>query len=204
MSGDWRQFYFDIVDPTINTALIDISWESDDTNLSVFVIDPKGRIVQTNVPSGVFGHFLDWPSLDWLGTSPFSQGGGFFPVKNKDEISTGLYVPINQTGTYGLLVHSTLFGGNSTTESITLAAKFTTISNEDIKSEVIFETTKPANENATLTPEIKDETLGNSVINEKFQDVQKTDASYNLLIGIAIGVSSILLALRKKKISRKL
>ena len=55
---------------------------------------------------------MNWPSSDWLGTSPFSQGGGFFPVKNKDATSTVLYVPINQTGTYSLLAHSTLFGGN--------------------------------------------------------------------------------------------
>ena len=41
-----------------------------------------------------------------------------------------LYVPINQTGTYTLLTHSTLFGGTSTTEPITLAAKFTNISPE--------------------------------------------------------------------------
>ena len=33
-------------------------------------MDPSGKIIQTNVPSGVFGHFLGWPSLDWLGNSP--------------------------------------------------------------------------------------------------------------------------------------
>ena len=49
-------------------------------------------------------------------------------MKNKDDTSTVLYVPINQTGTYTLLTHSTLFGGNSTTEPITLVAKFTNIS----------------------------------------------------------------------------
>ena len=91
-------------------------------------MDPSGKIIQTNVPSGVFGHFLGWPSLDWLGNSLFSQGGGFYPVKNKDNTSTVLYVPVNQTGTYTLLTHSTLFGGNSTTEPITLSAKFTNIS----------------------------------------------------------------------------
>ena len=36
----------------------------------------------------MFGHFLGWSSLDWLGNSIFSQGGGFFPVKNKDDTST--------------------------------------------------------------------------------------------------------------------
>ena len=159
MSGDWRQYYFEIEDPTINTAAIDISWESEDSNFSVFVIDPKGRIVQTNVPSGVFGHFLGWPSLDWLGTSPFSQGGGFFPVKNKDDTSTVLFIPINQTGTYGMLLHSTLFGGDSLTESITITSKFTTISPDDKKPEIILKIPEFVNQEFIITTDVKDENL---------------------------------------------
>ena len=127
MAGDWRQYYFDIADDTINSAAIELSWFSNNTNLSVFVMNPAGEIIQTNVPPGVFGELLSWVSLDWLGTSPFSEGGGFFPVKNKNDTSTVLYVPINQTGTYTLLTHTTLFGGESTTEPITLVAKFTDI-----------------------------------------------------------------------------
>ena len=134
MAGDWRQFYFDIQDEMIDSAAIEISWESDDTNLAAFVMDPTGRIIHTNVPSGVFGHLLDWPSLDWLGNSPFSEGGGFYPVKNKDDTSTVLYVPINQTGTYSIMTHSTLFGGNSTTEPISIVGKFTSISANDTVS----------------------------------------------------------------------
>ncbi len=126
-AGDWRQYYFDIKDPAINAASIDISWKEEDTNMSVFVIDPQGRIVQTNMPSGVFGNFLDWPSSDWLGTTLFSEGGGFFPVKNKDATSTVLFAPINQTGTYSILLHSTLFGGTKPTEPFALVAKFSTI-----------------------------------------------------------------------------
>jgi len=135
MAGDWRQYYFDIRDDSINSAAIELSWITDDTNLSVFVMNPKGEIIQTNMPSGIFGHFLGWASLDWLGNSLFSQGGGFFPVKNKDNTSTVIYVPINQTGTYSILAHSTLFGGNSTTEPISLAAKFSTIS-ADVQTEL--------------------------------------------------------------------
>ena len=130
MAGDWRQYYFDVQNDNVNSAAMELSWIANDTNLAVFVTDPTGKIIQTNVPSGVFGHFLGWPSLDWLGNSAFSQGGGFFPVKNKNDTSTVLYVPINQTGTYTLLTHSTLFGGNSMTEPITLTAKFTNISQE--------------------------------------------------------------------------
>ena len=159
MAGDWRQYYFDIEDPTINTALIDVSWEDKDSHFSVFVMDPNGKIVQTNVPSGVFGHFLGWPSIDWLGTSPFSQGGGFFPVKNKDDTSTVLNVPINQTGTYSMLLHSGLFGGNSTTQPITIAAKFTTISHDNKKPEIIFNVPEFINQTNIESPEIQDENL---------------------------------------------
>ena len=138
MAGDWRQYYFDIQNESVDTAMIELSWKFDDTNFAVFVMDPSGKIIQTNVPSGVFGHFLEWPSLDWLCSSIFSQGGGFFPVKNKDNTSTVLYVPVNQTGTYTLLTHSTLFGGDSTTEPITLTAKFTNISSDLVNSENVF------------------------------------------------------------------
>ncbi len=127
MAGDWRQFYFDIDDPDINTGLVEVSWEDPDTNLSIFAIDPQGRIIHTNVPPGALGHFMDWPTSDWLGVTPFSQGGGFFPVKNKDPTSSILYIPINQTGTYYMMAHSGLFGGNQTTEEVSIAAKFTNI-----------------------------------------------------------------------------
>ena len=131
MAGDWRQYYFDVQNESINSAAIELSWIDDDTNLSVFVIDPLWKdSAEPMFPSGVFGHFLGWPSLDWLGNSIFGQGGGFFPVKNKDDTSTVLHVPINQTGTYALLTHSTLFGGSSTTEPITLAARFINLSPE--------------------------------------------------------------------------
>ena len=159
MSGDWRQYYFEIADETINTASIDISWINDDTNVSAFMIDPKGRIVQTNVPSGVFGEFMNWPTNDWLGTTPFSQGGGFFPVKNKDDISTVMYAPINQTGTYTLLVHSTLFEGDMPTEPITVAAKFTTILHDDKEPEIRLTIPEVINKHIAIMPQIVDENL---------------------------------------------
>ena len=212
MAGDWRQYYFDIKDESINSAAIELSWVTNDTNLSVFVMNPKGEIIQTNMPTGIFGHFLGWISLDWLGNSPFSQGGGFFPVKNKDNTSTVIYVPINQTGTYSILAHSTLFGGNSTTEPITLAAKFSTIS-ADVQSELNeLNQTKIQPElflqNKTKSPsEVTEKTLSNdsSIIikpAEKVKDVTLNDSSIitkqdkiageisfplELVIGIGIG-----------------
>ena len=42
MAGDWRQYYFDISDPTINSGAIELSWKNDDTNFSTFMITPEG------------------------------------------------------------------------------------------------------------------------------------------------------------------
>jgi len=159
MAGDWRQYYFDIQDPTINTAAIDFSWENENTNFSVFMIDPKGKIIQTNHPPGVFGHFWGWPTGDWLGTSNFSQGGAFFPLKNKDKTSTVLYAPVNQTGTYTLLVHSTLFEGEKTTEAISLAAQFTTIIPDNMPPEIIFTMPELIDRSFKIKPEIIEENL---------------------------------------------
>ena len=156
-AGDWRQYYFDIQDSTINAASIDISWKNPDTNFSIFMVDPQGRIVQTNMPPGVFGQFLDWPTSDWLGTSVFSEGGGFYPVKNKDDTSTLLYTTINQTGTYTLLVHSTLFGGKSTTEPFTVLARFSTILDDDTPPQISLPIPSYTNSSAFPVPQITDE-----------------------------------------------
>ena len=194
MAGDWRQYYFDIQNEFVNTAMIELSWKLDETNLAVFVMDPSGKIIQTNVPSGVFGHFLGWPSLDWLGNSLFSQGGGFYPVKNKDNTSTVLYVPVNQTGTYTLLTHSTLFGGNSTTEPITLSAKFTNIS-----SDLIINSENDSNSKSLIIgskeyeiiPKSDNQTLILSS-NEQLiilENESNSGFDVGLIIGIAIGIA---------------
>ena len=183
MAGDWRQYYFDIQNESINTAAIELSWISNNTNLSVFVMDPSGEIIQTNVPSGVFGHFMGWASLDWLGNSIFSQGGGFFPVKNKDDTSTVLYVPINQTGTYTLLTHSTLFGGELTTEPITLAAKFTNISLE------MMDSLEPIDVQINPTT-AKSDDISKIITKTEIQNQMDIDLPFGtgIAVGIAIGI----------------
>ncbi len=166
-------------------------------------MDPLGRIVQTNVPSGVFGHFMGWPSLDWLGNSLFSQGGGFFPVKNKDDTSTVLYVPINQTGTYTLLTHSTLFGGNSTTEPITLAAKFTNISPEmmsqniEISEEEISSDFEKITKNETISSEKESSSKEPVVSSDDSDSLLLTGIGIGIAIGIAIGIVSIIVIRQK-------
>ena len=206
MAGDWRQYYFDIQNESVNTAIIELSWESDDTNFGVFVMDPSGKIIQTNVPSGVFGHFLGWPSLDWLGNSLFSQGGGFYPVKNKDNTSTVLYVPINQTGTHTLLTHSTLFGGNSTTEPITLAAKFTNISDDlivNFENNSELKSTIPDSQYSETTSAFNNQTLLISNNDTLIISDSQSDLGFDigLLLGISIGVAigiSLILIIRQK------
>ena len=138
-TGDWRQYYFDIQDKTINALLLNISWIDKDTNLSVFVVDPLGRIIQTNFPPGIL-QFQGWPTGDWLGASTsFSEGGGFFPEKNSNNsTSTVLYAPVNQTGTYSVLIHSTLFGGQSLAEPTTITAKFSTILPDESGPQIQF------------------------------------------------------------------
>ena len=210
MAGDWRQYYFDIQNEFVDTAMIELSWKLEDTNLAVFVMDPSGKIIQTNVPSGVFGHFLGWPSLDWLGNSFFSQGGGFFPVKNKDDTSTALYVPINQTGTYTLLTHSTLFGGNSTTEPITLSAKFTNISSdllidsEDDPTPIIIDSEtseiflKSNNDTSIISTT---ESLINSDNESDLKNEIDLEFDMGLILGIIIGIAiglSLMFIIRQK------
>ena len=206
MAGDWRQYYFDIQNDLVDTAIIELSWNSDDTNFGMFVMDPSGKIIQTNVPSGVFGHFLGWPSLDWLGNSLFSQGGGFYPVKNKDNTSTVLNVPINQTGTYSLLTHSTLFGGNSTTEPIALKAKFTNLSSDTIsnsESILLSESMAIDIENSTkLTePDNSNIEISNNDRITNFNDTNDSDFEIGLIIGIIVGVAigiTLLFIIRQK------
>ena len=203
MAGDWRQYYFDVQNESVNVGAIEISWTDDYTNMAVFVMDPLGQIIQTNVPSGVFGHFLGWPSLDWLGNTPFSQGGGFFPVKNKNDTSTVLLVPINQTGTYTLLTHSTLFGGNSTTEPITLTAKFTNISSDMIPQnmEIITESKSPSSSNVAEdnTQNILEDPTPKKIttLSEESDFSLATGMAIGISIGIAIGLVSIFIIRQK-------
>ncbi|MDE1814679.1 MAG: S8 family serine peptidase, partial [Thaumarchaeota archaeon] len=164
-AGDWRQYYFDVTDKTINSIAMTLSWEDPDTNLSVFVVDPQGKIIQTNTPPGVLGHFQGWPTGDWLGPSTsFSEGGGFYPIKNKDATSTVLYAPINQTGVYSVLIHAPLFGGRSIAEPITIATKFSTILPIESQPQMILDIPLFINNNYTITPKI----IGQEIESEQY------------------------------------
>ncbi|MBC8251441.1 MAG: S8 family serine peptidase [Candidatus Nitrosopelagicus sp.] len=182
MAGDWRQYYLDIEDNTINFASIELSWENENTNFSAFVMDPQGKIIGTNMPTGVFGHFMNWASLDWLGSSPFSQGGGFFPVKNKDDTSTLIFAPINQTGTHSLLIHSTLFEGKNITEPITLVAKFSTLTADQEPPEIILELNKFLKSDYVIMPEIIDDNIFDITYTLDGNSFQPNDKGINVSI----------------------
>ncbi|RNJ77103.1 MAG: peptidase S8 [Nitrosopumilus sp. H13] len=203
MAGDWRQYYFDIQDGSIDTVAIELFWDQDDTSHSIFVTDPAGKIIQTSVPAGVFGHFDGWPSLDWLGISGFSEGGGFFPAENKDERSTVLYVPVNQTGTYTLLTHSTLFAGDSTTEPVTLVAKFTNLSPPDGKAEQTLdaEQTRDAEPAAAPAPGYAPGIAESPVKSDNAPTV--LGVVIGLFVGVAVGVLFMSLGRRARRVTEQ-
>jgi hypothetical protein len=164
-AGDWRQYYFDVTDKTINSVAMTLSWKDPDTNLSVFLVDPQGRIVQTNSPPGVLGEFQGWPTGDWLGPSPaFSEGGGFYPVKNTDTTSTVLFSSLNETGVYSILIHAPLFSGRSIAEPVTITTKFSTLLPIESPPQMILDIPLFINSNYTIFPKI----TGESIADKKY------------------------------------
>jgi len=127
MAGDWAHRHFDVDDASAGSAVIDVSWEDPQTSVTAFVVDPGGSIVASSAPPGAFGGLLGWPSSDWLGPTPFSQGGGFYPVTGRNATSTLLVAPLNSTGTYGVMVHATVFGagerGASLSEPVSVGVR---------------------------------------------------------------------------------
>jgi len=182
MAGDWRQFYLDIDDNTINSAAFELSWKNDNSNFSAFVLDPQGKIIGTNMPTGVFGHFMNWASLDWLGNSPFSQGGGFFPVKNKGDTSTLIFAPINQTGTHSLLIHSTLFDGADITEPLTLVAEFSTLTADKQPPQIILEIDEFVRSDHKIIPKIIEDNPSNIIYTLDGNIIQLDDSGIDLSI----------------------
>jgi subtilisin family serine protease len=126
-AGDWRSYYFTVDDGTITSMTLKISWPHNSTSISAMAFGPDGRMVASSVPSGVFETFAGWPSNDWLGTTSFSEGGAFYFSQNAGENSTLLHVPVNGTGVYSVLLHNTVFHGNSLYEPLQVEAKFSTI-----------------------------------------------------------------------------
>ncbi|HEX2014727.1 MAG TPA: S8 family serine peptidase [Nitrososphaera sp.] len=131
-AGDWRSYYFTVDDDTITSMSLKISWPHNSTSINAMAFGPDGRVIASSVPAGVFETFAGWPTNDWLGTTPFSEGGAFYFSQNSGANSTLLFVPVNQTGVYSVLLHNTLFHGNSLYEPVQVEAKFSTILPDNI------------------------------------------------------------------------
>lgn len=138
-AGDWRSYYFSVGDETITSMTLKISWPHNSTSISAMAFGPDGRMIATTVPSGVFETFSGWPSNDWLGTTPFSEGGAFYFSQNAGENATLLHVPVNGTGTYSVLLHNTVFHGNSLYEPLQVEAKFSTILPDGVAPAIIID-----------------------------------------------------------------
>jgi len=125
-SGNWRAYQVKVTDPTVNQGSVKVQWTSPMTSINIFVIDPQGRIVATSVPPGLYKsitrNFVSFPlplpqaspSNDWLGYSYYNLrgwGGGFVPSQNNGQNSSIVQFPINETGTYTVVVHNTLYSG---------------------------------------------------------------------------------------------
>lgn len=126
-AGDWRFYHLNVTDPTVNAINMKVTWKNNWTSVNAMVLSPNGKIVASSVPAGVFKVFLGWASNDWLGSTGFSEGGGFYPAANQGTNSTVLYVPVNSTGIYSLMLHATLFHGKELTEPILIETKSTTL-----------------------------------------------------------------------------
>jgi hypothetical protein len=126
-AGDWRSYYFTVDDDSITSMSLKISWPHNSTSINAMAFGPDGRVIASSVPAGVFETFSGWPTNDWLGTTSFSEGGAFYFSQNSGENSTLLFVPVNGTGVYSVLLHNTLFHGESLYEPVQVEAKFSTI-----------------------------------------------------------------------------
>jgi Subtilase family/Bacterial Ig domain len=130
-SGNWRAFHVDVTDPTVNQGTVKVQWNSSMTSLSLMVLDPQGRIVASSTPAGLYKsitrNFIELPypllqpsgSNDYLGVSPYGIGwaGGFAPAQNEGPNSSVLAFPVNETGTYTVVVHNTVVSGSYPAEA---------------------------------------------------------------------------------------
>lgn len=129
-SGNWRAYQLVVTDPTVNQGMVKVQWVSPMTSINIFVLDPQGRIIGSSVPPGLYKSITrsfvqglpltPSPSNDYL-QCPVSYGGyyipcpgwagGFAPSQNNGPTSSLLQFPINETGTYTIVVHNTVYSG---------------------------------------------------------------------------------------------
>jgi len=148
---------------------------------------PDGRMVASSVPSGVFETFAGWPSNDWLGTTSFSEGGAFYFSQNAGENATVMHIPINGTGVYSVLLHNTVFHGNSLYEPLQVEAKFSTILPDSAAPAIAVELPKYVGESRehSIPATITEENLAGSkyaIDDEPFSPDIDDDGIFQILI----------------------
>jgi hypothetical protein len=129
-SGNWRAYQVQVADSTVNQGTVKVQWTSPMTSINLFVLDPQGRIIGSSVPPGLYKTLTrngiqalplaPSPSNDYL-QCPVSfnlfiipcpgWAGGFAPSQNDGPNSSILQFPVNQTGTYTVVVHNTVYSG---------------------------------------------------------------------------------------------
>ena len=80
-----------------------------------------------------------------------------------------------------MLVHSTLFGGESTTEPLSLAARFTTILPDDKPPEIIFVIPEFINKSFGISPEIIEKNLNFVKYYLDGQEIESETLDYEIL-----------------------
>ena len=123
-SGNWRTYKLVVSDKGVNQGSVKVDWTSPSTSINLLVMNPEGKIIASSVPPGLFKsitrEFIQLvpltpsPSNDYLPTSGFSSlgwSGGFVPSQNNGASSSILQFPIDETGTYTIVVHNTVYSG---------------------------------------------------------------------------------------------
>ena len=123
-SGNWRTYKLVVSDKGVNQGTVKVDWTNPSTSINLLIMDPEGKIIASSVPPGLFKsitrEFIQLiplapsPSNDYLQTSGLSNlgwSGGFVPSQNNGPSSSILQFPINETGTYTIVVHNTVYSG---------------------------------------------------------------------------------------------
>ena len=75
-----------------------------------------------------------------------------------------LYAPINETGVYSVLIHTTLFGGHSVAEPVTITTKFSTILPNEAAPQIKLDLPQFVNSTYKIIPQI----IGKNIQDEKY------------------------------------
>ncbi|MDH5450848.1 MAG: Ig-like domain-containing protein [Candidatus Bathyarchaeota archaeon] len=96
-AGDWKQWLFDIQDPTVVAAFISCNWPEDQTDIDMFGIDPTGTIVDGAMSPNLYdGCFL------WSTRTGTTEEFVLLPTGFMGKAITGLYT---------VLLHNVQFDG---------------------------------------------------------------------------------------------